>query len=183
MQQQRNPTTVSQMMAKIQELQNKVNSLSDAREFYDPESGSSSGTTHVPDQTSTVLSSRTLPLRFWIAAKYTELYGYYGRRLWTTTFSRRTILYNLPQFKGFCIFFSGIETWYHRYSKEKREWNEKRIVEYTDSITVLPKQKWHVFPYRWNLFSQWFGLLSKSFYCRIESWKNFLNLWNFKLED
>ena len=31
--QERNPTTVSQMMARIRELQNKVNSLSDAREF------------------------------------------------------------------------------------------------------------------------------------------------------
>ena len=49
MQQQRNPTTVSQVMAQIRELQNKVISMSDAREFYDPESGSSSGATHVPD--------------------------------------------------------------------------------------------------------------------------------------
>ena len=56
-----NPTTVSQMMAQIQDLQNKVNSLSDAREFFDPESGSSSGATHVPDQDSALLSSRTLP--------------------------------------------------------------------------------------------------------------------------
>ena len=39
----------------------KVNSLSDAREFYDPESGSSSGATHVPDRTSTIPSPRTLP--------------------------------------------------------------------------------------------------------------------------
>ena len=61
MQQGRNPTTVSQMMAHTLELQNKVNSLSDAREFYDPESGSSAGATHVRDQTSTILSSRTLP--------------------------------------------------------------------------------------------------------------------------
>ena len=38
-QQRRNPTTVSEMMAHIQDLQNKVNFLSDAREFYDPESG------------------------------------------------------------------------------------------------------------------------------------------------
>ena len=53
--------TVSQMMAQIPDLQNKVNSLSDAREFRDPESRRSSGATHVPDQTSTVLSSRTLP--------------------------------------------------------------------------------------------------------------------------
>ena len=61
LQQRRNPTTVSQMMAQIQDLQNKANSLSNAREFYDPEFGSSSGATHVPDQTSTILSSRTLP--------------------------------------------------------------------------------------------------------------------------
>ena len=59
MQQLRNSTTVSQMIAQIQDLQNKVNSLSDAREFYDPESGSSFGATHVPDQTSSILSSRT----------------------------------------------------------------------------------------------------------------------------
>ena len=47
-------------MAQIQDLQNKVNSLSNAREFCDPESRSC-GATHVPDQTSTILSSRTLP--------------------------------------------------------------------------------------------------------------------------
>ena len=61
LQQWRNPATVSQMMAQIQGLQNNSNSLSDAREFCDPESGSSSGATHVPDQTSTILSSRTMP--------------------------------------------------------------------------------------------------------------------------
>ena len=54
-------SSVSQMMAQIRELQNKVNSLSDAGKFYDPESGSSSGATHVPDRTSIVLSPRTLP--------------------------------------------------------------------------------------------------------------------------
>ena len=48
-------------MAQIRELQNKVNSLSDAREFYDLESGSSSGATHVLDHAFTILSSRTLP--------------------------------------------------------------------------------------------------------------------------
>ena len=48
-------------MAQIRELQNKVNSLSDAKEFYDPETASTSGATYVLDQTSTILSSRTLP--------------------------------------------------------------------------------------------------------------------------
>ena len=50
--QERNLTTVSQSIAQIPELKNILNSLSDAREFYDPESGSSSGATHVPDRTS-----------------------------------------------------------------------------------------------------------------------------------
>ena len=48
-------------MAQLRDLQNKVNSLSDVREFHVPESGSSSGATHVHDQTSTIVSSRTLP--------------------------------------------------------------------------------------------------------------------------
>ena len=54
-------TQTLDLMAQSRELQNKVNSLSDAGEFYDPESGSSSGTTHVPARTSTILSPRTLP--------------------------------------------------------------------------------------------------------------------------
>ena len=62
MHQERNPTTVSQF-AQIQDLQNKVNSLSDAREiFYDPESGSSSGATHFPSEPSAIPSPRTMHL-------------------------------------------------------------------------------------------------------------------------
>ena len=48
-------------MARIQDLQNHANSLSDVREFYDLESRSSSGATHVPDQKNTILSLRTMP--------------------------------------------------------------------------------------------------------------------------
>ena len=48
-------------MARTRDVQKKMKSLSDAREFYDPELGSSSGATHVPDQTPTILSSRTVP--------------------------------------------------------------------------------------------------------------------------
>ena len=51
--QERNLTIVSQFLTQIQDLQNKVNSLSDARKFfYDLESASSSGATHVPIQLS-----------------------------------------------------------------------------------------------------------------------------------
>ena len=114
--------------------------------------------------------------RFWIAAKYTELYGYYGKRFWTTTCSRRTTLHILPQFKEFGIFLTGSGTWYCRYSKEKGEWNEKRIVEYADSIASLPKQKWNVEPYWWNLFS----LIIQELLLRNWILENFLSPCNFK---
>ena len=62
-QQERNPTTVSQLLAQIRDLQNKINSLSGAREFYDPETASSSGATHVPSQPSAIPSPRTTSCR------------------------------------------------------------------------------------------------------------------------
>ena len=40
--------TVSQLMVQTQELQDKVNSLSDAKGFFDPETAGSSGLFHVP---------------------------------------------------------------------------------------------------------------------------------------
>ena len=59
----RNPTTVSQWLTQIQDLLNKANSLSDAREFYDPATANSSGATHFPSQPSTTPSPRTMPCR------------------------------------------------------------------------------------------------------------------------
>ena len=61
MHQERNPTTVSHLLTQTQDLQNKVNSLSDARDFYDPETASSSGATHAPSQPCTTPSPRTMP--------------------------------------------------------------------------------------------------------------------------
>ena len=43
---------------RIQDLQNKVNSMADAREFYDPETASSSEASHVPSQHLTTPSPR-----------------------------------------------------------------------------------------------------------------------------
>ena len=58
--QQRNPQTVSQLTAPIRELQYKVNSLCDARDFHDPETQSISGASHVTSQPVTVPSTRTV---------------------------------------------------------------------------------------------------------------------------
>ena len=50
MQQERNPSTVSQLLTLIQVLQNKVNSLTNERELHDLDTASSSGASHVPSQ-------------------------------------------------------------------------------------------------------------------------------------
>ena len=63
MHQKRVPTTVGQLLTQIQGLQNKVNSLSDAREFDDPETASSSGAPHVPSRPLTIPSPRGMPSR------------------------------------------------------------------------------------------------------------------------
>ena len=41
---------MSQFLTQIPDSHNEVNSLSDAREFYDPDTASSSGASHVPSQ-------------------------------------------------------------------------------------------------------------------------------------
>ena len=61
--QDRNPTTASHLLIQIQDLQNKLNSLSDARESFDPEPASSSGATHVRSKPSTFPSPRMMLCR------------------------------------------------------------------------------------------------------------------------
>ena len=56
--QERDPTTVSQLPAQIQGLQNQSDSLADAREFHDLDTGSSSVASHVPSQPWTIPSAR-----------------------------------------------------------------------------------------------------------------------------
>ena len=50
-------------MVQIQALQDKVNSLSDAKEVYDPETASSSGLSHVPSQPMSFQSPREMTSR------------------------------------------------------------------------------------------------------------------------
>ena len=63
--QQRDPQTVSQLLAQMRESQDKVNSLSDAREFHDPETAGSSGYQSTLNKSE--LQNCASP-RFWIAA-------------------------------------------------------------------------------------------------------------------
>ena len=84
--------TVSQLLSQMQDLQNKVNSLTDARELCDSETASSSGATHVPNQPSTVPSPRTMLCRDSGLPHDTRIIvGTFGN-VFLTTGSRRTNL-------------------------------------------------------------------------------------------
>ena len=59
-QEKESKSAVNQLMVQLQELQDNVNSLSDAREFCDPETASSSGLSHVPSQPTRIPSPRAM---------------------------------------------------------------------------------------------------------------------------
>ena len=158
MQQQRNPTTASQLLAQTRDLLNKVKSLSDAKEFYDSESGSSSGAAHVPDQTSTILTPRALPRCDSGLPRDTQnCIGIMGNVFerppvqeglsWTIFQNSKNLASSSKEL--------GPDT--TDTARKRENGNEKRIVDYADSITSLPKQKWNVKPYWWNLISHWYG--------------------------
>ena len=69
LQQKENPSTVSQLVAQIQEFPDKVNSVNVAREFYYLEAASSSGVSHVTSQPMSIPSPRgMISPRFLLAA-------------------------------------------------------------------------------------------------------------------
>ena len=63
MQQREDASTVNQLLAQIQALQDKMNSLNDAKEFNDPETANSSGLSHVPSQPMSIPSPRGMTSR------------------------------------------------------------------------------------------------------------------------
>ena len=57
------PSTVNHLLAQTQDVQDMVNSLNDAREFYDRGTAGSSGVSHVPSQPLSVLGPRGMVSR------------------------------------------------------------------------------------------------------------------------
>ena len=168
-QQRRNPTTVSQMMARIQDLQNKVNTMTDAREFSDLESRSSSGAIHVLDQTSAILSSRTLPRCDSGLPRNTQnctcIVGNVFERPLAQEGQTSTIFNNSKNLA------SSSHDMRPDISETARTRYGKGIIEHANSITSLPMQKWNVESYWWNLFSRWYGGLSENSFYGIASRK------------
>ena len=176
--QERNPTTVSHLLAQIQNLQKKANSLSDARAFQDPESGSSSRATHVPSQPSTILSPRTVP----------RCDSGLPRDARNFTGTPGNVLERPPAQEGrsSTFFDKNLASSYQVLrpdlavtTRETSGCNVKRTVEYVSPFTTFPKRRWHVESYWWN-FSQWNDGLSENSLFGIEYGENFLTLWNFK---
>ena len=123
----------------IQGLQNKVNSLSDAREFDDPESGSSSGATHVPDRTSTIPIQVPEPSR---AAILDCRVTHWMVRVLQETFVNAHLLgkdYPLQSSTIQRIWHLHLRIWDLIFQRQQGERNEKRIVERVDWITSVLK--------------------------------------------
>ena len=123
----RHPTNVCQLLAQIREVQNMVNSFADAREFLRSWNSEQLGSD--PRSQSTPLLFESLDHAsppFWTTARYTKQKGFFRKRFWTTTCSRRTNFYSPQQFHEFGIFLSEIETWYWRTCIEAEERNETR---------------------------------------------------------
>ena len=174
--QERNPTTVSQLLTQIQDWQNKANSLSDAREFYDPETASSSGASHVPSRPSAIPSPRTMPCRDSGLPHDTR----------KTTGTSRNVCERLPAREGQTktlfnnsknLATSSLELRHSRKYQATGEWNETRTAEFVNTCTTLPKWRWNHLSYWWNLFSRWNDWLSEIL---VFGRENFLTLWNFK---
>ena len=129
------------------------------------------------DQTSTILSSWTLPRCDSGLPRNTQnCTGIMGN-----VFERPPVQEGQPSTifnNSKSIFISGCETWYFRDSKERYE---KGIVEYADSIISLPKWKWDWGSYWWNFFSRWNNGSSQSSLLRHGILENSLILWNFKV--
>ena len=145
--------------------------------FYDPESGSSSSATHVLDSTPTVLNSRTLPRCDSGLPRNTQnctgIMGIVFERPPAQQGRSSTVYSNSKNLASSSK--ELIEDWHNWDSKSA----EKRIVEYVDSITSLPKQKWNVKSYWWNLFLTVVLLIIQELL--LQNWilENFLTLWNF----
>ena len=141
-QQQRNLTTVSQLMVQIRELQNRVNSLSEMREFYDPESESSSGATHVPDQNSTILSPRTMPrCDSGLPRSAQNCSGTSGNVFERPLVQegRSSTVFNNSKHSAS----TSQELRPDTTETARREWNEKRAVDSVNPPTTFPKWRWY----------------------------------------
>ena len=145
-------TAVSQLLTQILDLHNKVTSLTDARDFNDPETASSSGATHVPSQPSPVPSPRSMPCR-------DSGLPHDTRHIVCTSgnvFERQPAPEGLPS----ALFedsknpaSSSHELKYNG----TRKGNETRTAEFVNTCTTFPKWRWHIESLRWNPFSRWYA--------------------------
>ena len=155
----------------MQDLQNKVISLSDAREFHDPETASRSGASHVLRQTLAIPSPRGTPGRdSGLPPTARNTMGTSGNVFWKLTCSRRTTLSSFRKFKEFCIIFSRIESWYYRKHYGTGERNETSAAQFVSTCTMHPKRSWNFGSYWWNFFSQWHDGLPEISPLRNASW-------------
>ena len=155
MKQQRNPHTVSQLLAQKRELQNKVKFLVWCKRFS--WSWNSEQLWCVPRYWSTSNSSEyqnSAWPRFWIAAYYAENSGNLRKHFWTTTCSTRTSWRLFRKFKEFGIIFSRSVTRIHRRKYDARIEDETWATRLTQFENYSSQWRWYYTFFWWNFFGR-----------------------------
>ena len=122
------PSTMNQLLSQIRTLQGKVNALSEEREFYDPETASSSGMSHVPSQPSRIPSPRGMLSDSGLLNYTRNSVGTSGSVFGKTTWSRKNI--------------SVLTRNCHEWDMEK-DWDENRKVQQCDSSNSRNSDAWN----------------------------------------
>ena len=158
LQQKRNPTSVSQLLTQIQDLQNKANSLADVSDFLrSTDSGAALERPTFPFNLGLFPSPRGMPCRdSGLPLDTRNTAGTSGNVFWKPACSRRTTRSSLRKFQESGIIFLRNATEYYRRYCETGKRNETRAAGFVDACTVLPKRSWSFEPYWRNLLSQWF---------------------------
>ena len=138
----------------MRESQDKANSLSDAREFHDPETAGSSGASHVTSPPLTNPSYRIVPRRD--SGSPPETLNMMGiSDVFERLPAREGQHENISKIMEFGIFFSWSET------KTYWTYDDNRIQEETWATRLIqfekhsPLWRWNFTSYWWNLFSRW----------------------------
>ena len=135
------PSTVNQLLSQIQELQDKVNALHEEKEFHDQETASSSGMSHVPNQTSRIPSPRGMLSRdSWLPHHTWNSMGTSGNVFfWKSTCSRKDI---------------SVTTWN---CHETGRRSETRTSEFNNTDSKMYQESWYLESHA----SYWRNLFSK----------------------
>ena len=141
--------------------------------FYDPETASSSGATHVPSQPSTIPSPRTMPCRdSGLPHDTRNICGYFRKPFWTTTCSSTIQRIWQPLLANWDLTLLEVQ------SDPRVKWHENRKIRpYLYHASKVEVLCWIILV---ELILTVVWLIIRDSRFRKCIWENLLTLWNFR---